>query len=78
VPLRATYIQRRMPLRAKIDLSKLPDMAVPQTNGTHANGVKPKTGIKVIIVGAGMTKDFHTIHAYINSVFQASVVSQQR
>ncbi|KAF2689155.1 FAD/NAD(P)-binding domain-containing protein [Lentithecium fluviatile CBS 122367] len=28
-------------------------MAVPQTNGTQANGAKPKTGIKVIIVGAG-------------------------
>jgi len=43
-----------MPLRAKIDESKLSSMAVPQTNGTHSNGVKPKTGIKVIIVGAGM------------------------
>ncbi|KAF2867754.1 hypothetical protein BDV95DRAFT_581685 [Massariosphaeria phaeospora] len=37
-----------MPLRAKIDESKLPKMAIAQTNGA-----KPKTGIKVIIVGAG-------------------------
>jgi hypothetical protein len=37
-----------MPLRANIDETKLPKMAVSAT--TEA---KPKTGIKVIIVGAG-------------------------
>jgi phosphoribosylcarboxyaminoimidazole (NCAIR) mutase len=36
-----------MPLRAKIDESKLPKMA--ETNGTTPK----QTGIKVIIVGAG-------------------------
>lgn len=37
-----------MPLRAKIDEAILPKMTAPETNGA-----KPKTGIKVIIVGAG-------------------------
>jgi hypothetical protein len=39
-----------MPLRAKIDETKLPKMAAQQTNGE-----KPKTGIKVIIIGAGLS-----------------------
>jgi 2-polyprenyl-6-methoxyphenol hydroxylase-like FAD-dependent oxidoreductase len=37
-----------MPLRAKVDKSKRSKMAVPETNGA-----KPKTGIKVIVIGAG-------------------------
>ena len=37
-----------MPLRAKLDETKLPKMAVSATPEA-----KPKTGIKVIIVGAG-------------------------
>ena len=44
-----------MPLRAKIDEPKLPKMSALETNGygIHANGITPKTGIKVIIIGAG-------------------------
>jgi len=44
-----------MPLRAKIDETKLPKMSglVTNGNGIHVNGTTPKTGIKVIIIGAG-------------------------
>ena len=44
-----------MPLRAKINETKLPKMSALETNGNgiHTNGAPPKTGIKVIIIGAG-------------------------
>jgi hypothetical protein len=62
-----------MPLRAKIDETKLPKMATQQTNGE-----KPKTGIKVIIIGAGT----HSINYFakrrkIDNSLQASAASQQ-
>jgi len=51
-----------MPLRAKIDETKLPNMSDlgPNGNGIHANGTRPKTGIKVIIIGAGTLLPKHT------------------
>lgn len=39
-----------MPLRAKIDETKLPEMSSLEING---NDAAPRTGIKVIIIGAG-------------------------
>lgn len=44
-----------MPLRARIDNSKLSKMSSLEMNGDglEINGATPKTGIKVIIVGAG-------------------------
>lgn len=44
-----------MPLRARIDNSKLPEMSSLEMNGngSQTEGAAPKTGIKVIIVGAG-------------------------
>lgn len=70
-----------MPLRAKINESKLPKMTA-QTNGAQVNGAKPKTGIKVIIVGAGtlpnLQLDFSLPKApTANFVSQASAASQQ-
>jgi hypothetical protein len=40
--------------RAEIDETRLLKMAVSDSNGT-----KPSTGIKVIIVGAGMSSQLH-------------------
>jgi hypothetical protein len=61
-----------MPLRAKIDETKLPKMA------TQTDGEKLKTGIKVIIIGAGT----HFINSFakrrkIDNSLQASAASQQ-
>jgi hypothetical protein len=47
----------RMPLRARVDENKLPKMSSSETNSNdmQTNAAVPKTGIKVIIVGAGTT-----------------------
>lgn len=50
-----------MPLRARIDETKLPKMSSLETNGNGPvnNGPKPQTGIKVIIIGAGTSLAAH-------------------
>jgi hypothetical protein len=63
-----------MPLRAKIDESKLPKMSASESNGT-----KPQTGIKVIIIGAGTLQltQLHHGTQVTDSATQALAVLQQ-
>jgi hypothetical protein len=50
-----------MPLCAKLDDPKLPKMATSQENGE-----KPKTGIKVIIIGAGTSPPKSSLQASVD------------
>ena len=63
-----------MPLRAKIDESKLPKMSASESNGT-----KPQTGIKVIIIGAGTLQltQLHHGTPMTDRTTQVSAASQQ-